>query len=139
MPNGHLGVGVYLLDVWCLGVKNTYFSILSENEFLDRIKQIEVNEHLETLHPSCARKIIEQCVEYSDKLGFKPHKDYKISRQLLIDLDSNVCPNQYTFGKDGKPFYISGPNEVLNQSKKIVEKLFRNCGEGNFDYSVSAF
>src|SRR5210317_139701 len=42
MPNGHLGVGVYLLDVWCLGVKNTYFSILSENEFLDRIKQIEV-------------------------------------------------------------------------------------------------
>ncbi len=25
MPNGHLGVGVYLLDVWCLGVKNTYF------------------------------------------------------------------------------------------------------------------
>jgi hypothetical protein len=139
MPNGHLGVGVYLLDVWCLGVKNTYFSILSENEFLDRIKQIEVNEHLEALHPSCARKIIEQCVEYSDKLGFKPHKDYKISRQLLMDLDPNVCPNQYTFGKDGKPFYISGPNENQNQSKKIVEKLFRNCGEGNFDYIVSAF
>jgi len=139
MPNGHLGVGVYLLDVWCLGVKNTYFSILSENEFLDRIKQIEVNEHLETLHPSCARKIIEQSVEYSDKLGFNPHKDYKISRQLLMDLDPNVCPNQYTFGKDGKPFYISGPNENQNQSKKIVEKLFRNCGEGNFDYIVSAF
>jgi hypothetical protein len=139
MPNGHLGVGVYLLDVWCLGVKNTYFSILSENEFLDRIKQIEVNEHLETLHPSCARKIIEQCVEYSDTLGFKPHKDYKISRQLLMDLDPNVCPNQYIFGKDGKPFYISGPNENQNQSKKIVEKLFRNCGEGNFEYIVSSF
>ena len=139
MPNGHLGVGVYLLDVWCLGVKNTYFSVLSENEFLERIKQIEINEHLETLHPSCAGKIIEQCVEYSDKLGFKPHKDYKISRQLLMDLDPNVCPNQYTFGKDGKPFYISGPNENQNQSKKIVEKLIRNCGEGKFDYIVSAF
>ena len=137
MPNGHLGVGVYLLDVWCLGVKNTYFSILSEKEFLDRIKQIEVNEPLVTLHPSCARKIIEQCVEYSDKLGFKPHQDYKISCQLLMDLDPNVCPNQYIFGKDGKPFYISGPNENQNQSKKIVEKLLRNCGEGNFDYIVS--
>jgi hypothetical protein len=139
MPNGHLGVGVYLLDVWCLGVKNTYFSVLSENEFLDRIKQIEVNENLETLHPSCARKIIEQCVEYSDTLGFKSHKDYKISRQLLMDLDPNVCPNQYIFGKDGKPFYISGPNENQNQSKKIVEKLFRSCGEGNFEYIVSSF
>jgi hypothetical protein len=70
--------------------------ILSENEFLDRIKQIEVNEHLEILHPSCARKIIGQ-------------------------------------------FYISGPNENQNQSKKIVEKLFRNCGEGNFEYIVSSF
>jgi len=78
-------------------------------------------------------------VEYSDKLGFKPHKDYKISRQLLMDLDPNVCPNQYIFGKDGKPFYISGPNENQNQSKKIVEKLFRNCGEGNFEYIVSSF
>jgi hypothetical protein len=78
-------------------------------------------------------------VEYSDKLGFKPHKDYKISRQLLMNLDPNVCPNQYTFGKDGKPFYISGPNENQNQSKKIVEKLLRHCGEGNFDYIVSAF
>jgi hypothetical protein len=56
-----------------------------------------------------------------------------------MDLDLNLCPNQYTFGKDGKPFYISGPNENQNQSKKIVEKLFRNCGEGNFDYIVSAF
>jgi hypothetical protein len=138
MPNGHLGVGVYLLDVWCLGVKNTYFSILSENEFLDRIKHIEVNEPLGTLHPSCARKIIEQCVEYSDKLGFKPHNDYKISRQLLMDLDPNVCPNQYSFGKDEKPFFISGPNENQNQSKKIVEKLIRNCGKGNFGYIVSS-
>jgi len=133
------GCGRILIGCLVPGCKNTYFSILSENEFLDRIKQIEVNEHLETLHPSCARKIIEQCVEYSDKLGFKPHKDYKISRQLLMDLDPNVCPNQYIFGKDGKPFYISGPNENQNQSKKIVEKLFRNCGEGNFEYIVSSF
>ena len=138
IPNGHLGVGAYLLDVWCLGVKSTYFSILSEKEFLDRIKHIEVNEPLETLHPSCARKIIEQCVEYSEKLGFKPHKDYKISRQLLLDLDPNVCPNQYTFGNDGKPFYISGSNENQNQTKKIIEKLIRICGEGNFGYIVSS-
>ena len=76
-------------------------------------------------------------MEYSDKLGFKPHKDYKISRQLLMDLDPNVCPNQYIFGKDGKPFYISGPNENQNQSEKIVEKLLRNCGEGNFEYMIA--
>ena len=137
MPNSRLGIGVFLLDVWCLGVKNTYFSVLSEDEYTDRIKEISVHETLENIHPSCARKLIEQCVNFSDGLGFIPHKDFKISRQLLTDIDPTVCPIKYTFGKDGKPFYISGPNENLNQSKKIIDSLLQHCGEGNFDYLMS--
>ncbi len=137
MPNSRLGIGVFLLDVWCLGVKNTYFSVLSEDEYTDRLKEINVHETLENIHPSCARKLIDQCINFSDGLGFKPHKDFKISRQLLVDIDPTVCPNQYTFGKDGKPFYISGPNENLNQSNKIISSLLRHCGEGNFDYLMS--
>jgi hypothetical protein len=39
--------------------------------------------------------------------------------------------------KDGKPFYISGPNENLDQSNKIIRSLLRHCGEGNFDYLMS--
>jgi hypothetical protein len=137
MPNSRLGIGVFLLDVWCLGVKNTYFSVLSEDEYADRIKEINVHETLENIHPSCARKLIEQCINYSDGLGFKPHKDFKISRPLLDDIDLTVCPIQYTFGKDGKPFYVSGPNENLNQSNKIIRTLLQHCGEGNFDYLMS--
>ena len=138
MPNNYLGVGVFLLDVWCLGVKNTYFSVLSENEYKNRFKEISLHETLENIHPSCARKLIEQCIDFSDALGFKPHKDFKISRQLLMDVDPTICPSQYNFGKDGKPFYISGPNENLNQSRQIISSLLRNCGEGNFDYLMSA-
>jgi len=137
MPNSRLGIGVFLLDVWCLGVKNTYFSVLSEDEYTERIKEISAHEILENIHPSCARKLIEQCINYSDGLGFKPHKDFKISRQLLVDIDPTVCPIQYVFGKDGKPFYISGPNENLNQSNKIIKSLLQHCGEGNFDYLMS--
>lgn len=137
MSNNRLGIGVFLLDVWCLGVKNTYFSVLSEDEYADRIKEISVHETLENIHPSCVRKLIEQCVEFSNGLGFMPHKEFKFSRQLLTDIDPTVCPIKYTFGKDGKPFYISGPNENLNQSKRIINSLLQNCGEGNFDYLMS--
>ncbi|GAB6906657.1 conserved hypothetical protein [Desulfosarcina cetonica] len=136
MPNGYIGAGVYLLDVWCLGVKNTYFTTLSEYDYMDRISEIEVNEDLENIHPSCFRKLIDECVDYSEELGFKPHKDYKISRQLLMDIDPTVCPNKYTFGKNGKPFYLSGPHESEQRSKQIVNTLQKNCGEGNFDYLV---
>lgn len=137
MPSGRIGAGVYLLDVWCLGVKNSYFTVLTEDEYADRIRNIEIHEELENIHPSCLRKLIDDCVEFSVELGFSPHKDYKISRKLLLDIDSTVCPNQYTFGKDGKPFYISGPNETEQQDKMIVNNLLRKCGEGNFDYIVS--
>lgn len=137
MPNSRLGIGVFLLDVWCLGVKNTYFSVLSKDEYTDRLKEINVHETLENIHPSCARKLIDQCINFSDELGFKPHKEFKISRQLLVDIDPTVCPNQYVFGKDGKPFYISGPNENLDQSNKIIRSLRRHCGEDNFDYLMS--
>jgi hypothetical protein len=136
MPNGFIGAGVYLLDVWCLGVKNSYFTTLSEYDYNDRIREIEVNEELETIHQSCLRKLINECVDYSEKLGFKPHKDFKISRQLLMDVDPTVCPAKYGFGKDGKPFYISGPHESKQKAKQIVNTLLHNCGEGNFDYVV---
>jgi hypothetical protein len=125
------------MDVWCLGIKNSYFTVLTDNEFNDRVSEIEDNEHLENIHPSCLRKMIDECINFSAKLGFKPHKDYKISRQLLMDIDPTVCPNEYSFGKDGKPFYISGPNETEHQAKMIVNKLLRSCGEGNFDYLIS--
>ena len=137
MPNNYLGIGVFLLDVWCLGVKNTYFSVLSEKEYNDRLEEIRMNEILENIHPSCARKLIEQCVDYSKELGFKPHKNYKISRQLFMSIDPAACPNKYHFGKDGKPFYISGPNENVNHSMRIINTLSQNCGEGNFDYISS--
>jgi hypothetical protein len=136
MPNGYIGAGVYLLDVWCLGVKNTYFTTLSEDEYEDRINQIKANEKLENIHPSCLRKLIDECVDYSEKLAFKPHRDYKTSKQLLMDIDPTVCPNQYSFGKDGKPFYFSGPHENQQKARQIVNTLMRNCGEGNFDYVV---
>lgn len=137
MPNGSLGVGVYLLDVFCLGIKNTYFTVLTESEYADRIEAIRENEQMEAIHPSCLRKLIDECVEFASDLGFRPQADYKISRQLLSDFDASACPNTYTFGEDGKPFYISGPNETAHQARKIVDKLLHRCGEGNFDYIVN--
>lgn len=137
MPNGSLGVGVYLLDVFCLGVKNTFFTVFTEGEYFDRIEAITGNEQMEAIHPSCLRKLVDGCVEFASDLGFRPQADYKVSRQLLADFDASACPNIYTFGKDGKPFYISGPNETSHQARKIVDRLLHKCGEGNFDYIVN--
>jgi hypothetical protein len=137
MPADHIGAGVFLLDVWCLGVKNTFFTVLSKSEYVRRLEEIEFREGLINIHPSCLKKIIDGCIEFSGKLGFNPHREYKLAQHMLAGIDSTVCPNQYTFGKDGKPFYVSGPYENEQKIQMILNKLLKNCGEGNYDYLVS--
>ncbi len=36
------------------------------------------------------------------------------------------------YGKDGKPFYIKGPNESVNQAKRIVDTLSKRHADGIF-------
>ena len=68
------------------------------------------------------------------ELGFYPHRDYKDAKGIFGDIDSNACPIMYTYGNEGKPFYIKGPNESIVQAERIVDKLNKRCGEGNYDY-----
>ncbi len=137
MPNGDLASSMFLLDVWCLGIKNADFKVFPENEYESVLKSTRSNQELENIHPSYALKLIEQCVEYANDLGFKPHKDYKLSKQIFGDTDVSVCNKEYEFGKDGKPFYCSGPKETEARSKQIINTLMKKCGEENFDYIVN--
>ena len=40
------------------------------------------------------------------------------------------------FGKNGKPFYFSGPYDSKEKTKRIYLKLVENVGEGNFDFII---
>ena len=43
---------------------------------------------------------------------------------------------EFEFGKDGKPFYVSGPNETRADSERIIATLTRKLGPGGFHYMV---
>jgi hypothetical protein len=90
IPNGNFGVGFFLLDVYCLGAKNAYFTVATPGEYAYRLEKISVNEELENIHPACTRKLIEESVAYAKDLGFKPHPDYFIAKKDLWRLDSNI-------------------------------------------------
>ena len=137
-PGGEIAVGAFVVDVFCLGVKNAFFKVAGEEVYHNTIKPrlVESHEgqHFENTHPSCMRKIIEGAVDYADDLGFSPHPDYRSARVIFGDIDAGACPVKYVFGQDGMPMYIRGPNESINQAKKIVDQLAKRCGEGNYHY-----
>lgn len=137
LPEGNLGVSAFIVDVFCLGVKNAFFRVMSEEEY-NGIKQsiAHSGRKLEPIHHSCAKKLLQGAVEYAKNLGFSAHTDYKKAAPLFGNSDASVCPVHFDYGKDGKPFYIRGPNESVNEAIKIVQKLHSRYGEGGFDYLV---
>jgi hypothetical protein len=137
LPDGNLGVSAFIVDVYCLGVKNAFFRVISEDDY-DGIKQSIAHRgrNLGHIHQSCAKKLLQGAVEYAKNLGFSSHSDYKKAAPLFGNIDASACPVHYDYGKDGKPFYIRGPNESISEANKIVNKLNDKCGEGGFDYLV---
>ena len=123
-----------------MGVKNALFTITSELEYERTIKPRLIADHdgqyFERTHVACTKKLIEGAVRFAEELGFSPHPDYRNAKRILDNVDIATCPVKYTYGKDGKPFYVQGPNESPYQSKKIVEKLHIKCDEGGYDYLV---
>src|SRR5205823_995245 len=83
---------------------------------------------------ACARKLVEDAVAYAAKLSFAPHPDYKAACRVLGGLDAGGCETVFTFGQDGKPFYIQGPHDSPAFAQRVMNSLASRCGEGNYHY-----
>ena len=132
---GKIGAGFFLLDVFCLGVKNTFFTVLSEEEFQSALQRVAPNEKVVALEPACASSLIESGVAYARNLGISPHPDYKFTQKILLNLKGGEeCPTSFEFGKDGQPLYVSGPNDSPARQRHILNLLTQKCGANGFHY-----
>ena len=138
--NGRVEAGFFLLDVFCLGVKDAGFELFSsyeeyESELLDRLFTYNAAVRMT---PEAGRKLVEDAAAYARQLGFAPAADYKKASRDFGGISKSECDEDFTFGKDGKPFYIQGTYESAAQSERIVRLLEAQCGEDAFHYIVSA-
>ena len=136
MPSNNIGVGVFLLDIFCLGVKDVFYATLPPEQYAMKIQQLGSSEPFDTIHPACARKLIEGGVLYARQWGFEPHKDYRVVMRIFGDIDPVVCPTKFEYGRDGKPLYVSGPKDTSKKSRGIIDTLMKRCGPDGFDYMV---
>jgi hypothetical protein len=132
MPNSQYLVGVYLVDVFCLGVKDTFVRARFYDEDLTALLRRFPQRFGEIAYEN-ARSMVLGAVEYARQLGFAPHEDWAVSRSIL---ESDRSFNRkYQFGREGKPFYIQGPND---NAKKIMTQLEHLIKEGKADYIILA-
>ncbi len=137
LPHNQVAFGMFLLDLYCMGVKNAMFEIATlvryEQNLLNKLR---ARNPLAAIDPASARKLVEGAVDYALSLGIPPHPDYEDAQRVLGDIDASVSNELFVYGKDGKPFYIAGPRDSFEKSKQIVQMLHARLGEGGYVYLV---
>ncbi len=135
--NGKLIVGAYLIDTYCLGLKNTFFRyglLPPEFEELEQMYFSGSGQVGIDCDPMLAQNIIYGGIEYAEDLGFEPDKDFHITQYLLDDVEE-IEFIDVEFGKDGKPFLITGPYDDLEVIRRKLEKKGLELGK-DVDYMI---
>ena len=125
--DGEAEVGVFLVDGKCLGVKDAFYTRLSGAEYESRLlAKLRARGGLEALSPACARKLIEGAIAFARSLGLEPHADYGMAQRVLGGIKPEECERSFTFGDNGRPVYIQGPNDSPERAEWVLAQIARH-------------
>ena len=125
---GSIAVAVFLVDTGCMGIKSAFGRLMRAKTYGDFLKKFRTSENFVQARPECLRKLVEGALAYAADLGFSPDPDYHWVKALFGNIDSNICTQEFEFGEDGKPFYVSGPNDTPARIRAVMEQLTHRCG-----------
>jgi hypothetical protein len=126
-----LSVCGYLLDTYCLGLKNTLGPELMRDDDLAEFQEMFFPAGAPPLEVPLAlvRDLVFGAVDYARGLGFEPHPDLAHTAEHLGEPWTG--PSAITFGRDGRPFYVDGPDD---NPAAVLRTLAAAVGEGGFDH-----
>jgi len=135
-PDHKFVMGVYLIDIFCLGLKNTFYNPdISSAEIKDMIYN-KPDEKQIAIDVDYAHSIVYGGIEYAENLGFKPQSDFKVTKFILNRREEMEFDGAIEFGRNGKPFYFAGPYDSREKINKIYLQLKKSVGENNFDFVI---
>ena len=122
--DGRFILGVYLVDLFCLGVKNAFCNAGVTRKDLDaHLAGCGPGVVLEPTDLDHAKEIIFGSMEYARGLGFEPHRDFKLAREVLGTDEVNRKRGVRFGGPGDKPLFISGPDDDADAIlKKLAER-----------------
>jgi hypothetical protein len=132
--SGEFFIGFFLVDAFCLGIKDVGFRSLDASEFESFMEVLQGAAPLAPAEPGYARKLLQEAAAYARSIGFAPHRDFAAVEPLFGDVSADACEATFRFGLDGKPCYIAGPTESPGTIRRRMEQLSQRLGDDAFDY-----
>lgn len=134
IKEANVEIGCFMVDWWCLGVKDAVFIDSSTEAGLAEIVAEQMPTGNERMHPACAKKLINGAIAYAEKFGFAPHRDFRKARRVLSGVDATDCPETFEYGREGRPCYVEGPHDSPARVEKVLALLEARLGPGGFDF-----
>jgi len=131
---GNITFGYYLVDTFCLGVKNCSYKFnCLPDEYEDIISRVYADTGYDVISYEEAHNLIYGAIEYAEDLGFSSHKDFAVAQYILEEDTEDIPLIEYEFGKDDKPFLV-----VMSklEASKYLPILNKNVGEGNYEFLI---
>lgn len=137
--NGNFTFAVYLVDLFCLGIKDTFFNINMEKQMFDNcVRNFDDANQMIEIDYVLAHNIIYASIEYAEDLGFYPHQDFIFTSKYIIEEDTEDFEYiEIECGDNGRPHFVMSDFYNNAQTKAIINQLDKSVGSGNFDVSES--
>lgn len=108
--SGKAQVAGFLVDVWCLGVKNSLPPKAMTRRQLAEHRQAYFSSYSahHLIPAELARELVFGAAAYARTLGFEPDADFDAAAPALGEPLESF---RIQFGRDGSPFHVDGPND----------------------------
>jgi len=135
--NGNITIGIYLVDLACLGIKDTFFFFnLPESDINERLDL--PNMFLKEVDYTLAHNIVFAGHDYALDYDINPHKDFATTKFILEEDDDKISLIDIPVGgDDGKPLLVLQPGQSTKY-KHVYDKLVKNLGKDNFNFVMGA-
>jgi len=104
--NGNFTIGIYLVDLFALGTKDTYFRFNIPPQDLDELIERMGDGHLIKADYALVHNIIYGANAYAEDNGFTVCKEFSLTRFILEEDTEDIELIEIEFGKHGKPLLI---------------------------------
>ena len=129
---GKVSMADYLVDIYCLGVKDSFYRLRMEDyEVEDIVDQLDAKEC--SYHE--AHNWVYGAIAFAEEAGIEPDKSFHLTQYMLEEDNDEIPLIEYEYGKDGKHFLVAHSRQEANRYLPLLEK---NLGEGNYDFIVEA-
>ncbi len=133
--NGNITAGVYLVDLLCLGIKDTMFIFNETQAELDERFGVEFEKVFEEVDYNLAHNIVYAGHDFALDFEIKPHADFAITKFILEDDNDAIPIIDIEVGQDDKPHLIV---KQPGQYGDALAKLKKIAGEGNYYYTIAS-